>query len=226
MVTRTESGSPATSEQLPKKLIVLTFDDGPRPTILFGENGLFSLLKTNNLPAHFFMVGKSVELHRNHVKFLHQKGFFIENHSYDHENLLETERLGGQEAVLENIRKTSKIIYEATGRKPKYFRPPYLAINDLIKDLVGQEGLVVFSPHKAEINTRDYAFHAQKGSPDELVAYVKKEFALNEHAGFERHILLFHELPITTEALKSLIPWFLSQGYQCTTLDNFLEMGK
>lgn len=213
----------AASEKLSEKMIVLTFDDGPRPKILFGEDGLFSLLKTNNLPAHFFMVGNLVELHQNHVKFLHQKGFLIENHSYGHENLLGVARLEGQETVLKNIRKTNDIIHGATGRKPKYFRPPYLAINGSIKNSAEREGLVVLSPHKAEINTRDYAFQSKKRPSDELIAYVKKEIALREQAGFERHILLFHELHITTEALKSLIPWFLSQGYQFTTLDNFLE---
>ncbi len=224
--THTELDFPITSEKLSKKLIVLTFDDGPRPKVLFDENGLFSLLTANKLPAHFFMVGKLVELHGDRVKFLNKKGFLIENHSYDHENLLKVARLAGQETVLKNIRKTSKIIYETTGRKPKYFRPPYLAINDSIKHLAEEEGLVVISPHKAEINTRDYAFHSQKGSSGELIANVKKELTLKEQAGFTRHILLFHELPITTEALRSLIPWFLSRGYQFATLDNFLEMSK
>lgn len=208
------------------KLIILTFDDGPRPDVLFGtkgSGGLINLLKSFNVPAHFFMVGKSVNTHPAIVGTVVKEGFLVENHSFGHENLPKLRSAKGDSAVLQSIMRANESIRRATGRFPRFFRPPFEATNKNIKILAEKTGLKFVSIDNPDIDTLDYKDYAQKRSPEILVKRVKDIIAAREKRGIKKHVLLFHELPNSVAALRILIPHFLADGYKFGTLYDFFD---
>lgn len=208
-----------------EKLIVLTFDGGPKPEVLLDTKekaGLIEVLKSFRVPAHFFMVGKKIEARADAVSIVSQNGFLVENHSYGHENLVELLKKEGKDALLKNVMRTSEAILRATGRRPKYFRPPFWTTNKNVEALIESIGLkVVVGPGRPDVNTLDYDDYDKKRPPEALIKRMKKIIAAREKKGIYKHVLVFHELPNTVEALKVLIPYFLERGYSFGTLDDF-----
>src|SRR3989344_3420876 len=86
-----------------KKLIVLTFDDGPRPYVL---KNLLPLLQKYSAPSAFFMIGAEVLQNGGLVKEMSENGYEIENHSWGHENLIKLLREKSNSTVKLNLEKT------------------------------------------------------------------------------------------------------------------------
>lgn len=66
-----------------EKIAYLTFDDGPNPSI---TPKVLDILKSENVKATFFVIGKHVESYPDIVKRAYQEGHYIANHGYDHNN--------------------------------------------------------------------------------------------------------------------------------------------
>lgn len=99
-------------------LVALTFDDGPdaewTPKIL-------DLLKKENVPATFFIIGENGQANPQLVKRIVAEGHDIGNHSYTHPNLGE---MPGKITDLE-LNATQRLIESLTGRSTILFRAPY-----------------------------------------------------------------------------------------------------
>lgn len=206
----TDSGSP-------KKTIALTFDDGPRPYVL---EGLLPLLERYNIKTTFFVCGEKVLENKDLVKAMHESGHEIENHSWGHPNCVKLlAKNNGHELLRQNLEKTSNVIFQATGRRPRFFRPPYWEINKEVEQIafeVGCESLKIGNP---DVNTMDYDDFAQRRSSEVLIKRVKSLVAAREQRGIFNHVLTFHELPVTVEALRELIPYFQNCGYKFIRVD-------
>ncbi len=99
-------------------LVALTFDDGPdavwTPRIL-------DLLKQQNVPATFFVIGEDAQSHPDLVRRIVNEGHDIGNHTFTHPNISDIpDRL----TVLE-LNATQRLIEAITGRSTVLFRPPY-----------------------------------------------------------------------------------------------------
>ena len=66
-----------------EKILYLSFDDGPHPTI---TPKVLALLNQYNAKATFFCVGKNVENYPDVFKAIQAAGHSIGNHSYYHLN--------------------------------------------------------------------------------------------------------------------------------------------
>lgn len=214
--------------KIQQKLIVLTFDDGPRPKVLLGSNGRLGLIEVLEsmfgefIPAHFFVIGGEAKANPRMIKILSDKGFLIENHTYGHENLLKLRASKGDKKVLDAIEKADNAIFDITGRYPKYFRPPFWAINGEIKKLIENKfSLKAVYLGDPDINTLDYDDYSNKRPVSVLTKRVQNIIASREKQGIYKHVLVFHELPNTVEALAVLIPYFKSLGYRFGTLDDY-----
>lgn len=99
-------------------LIALTFDDGPderwTPQIL-------DILKSEDVPATFFIIGKNGEAHPELVRRIVNEGHEIGNHTFTHPNLGEVPW-----ALTDlELNATQRLIESVTGRSTVLFRPPY-----------------------------------------------------------------------------------------------------
>lgn len=222
-----------------QKLIVLTFDDGPRPYVLLGTKGrpgLIEVLESPTgifIPAHFFVIGGEAEAHAGIVKTLSSKGFYIENHTYGHENLVELRKKKGEIAVIKTIQRAAQTVARLTGRPPHYVRPPYWALDtDTLRVIETtlvpgtKEHPQIVALGDPDINTLDYDDYAKKRPASVLIDRVKQLIASREKQGTSRHVLVFHELPNTVDALKVLIPYFHEKGYRFGTLDDYFAKEK
>jgi len=101
--------------RFPKKLLALTFDDGPDPEI---TPRILKTLEEHNAYATFFVRGDNAERHPQLLKQIAAGGHEIGNHSYSHETV------SSEDAAKEELRKTDDAIGQVTGRDVRLFRPP------------------------------------------------------------------------------------------------------
>lgn len=109
-----------------RKIIALTFDDGPNENTL----DILDILKKNNVKAAFFCIGKNIEKHPEILKRIMEEGHLVGNHSYSHSNFFDFYR---KNRLIAEIQKTDALIESITGKKPQFFRPPFGVTNPSIR---------------------------------------------------------------------------------------------
>ena len=100
-----------------EKMVALTFDDGPSPY----TGQILAALRTANVRATFFLLGKHAEKRPDLVRQLYEEGHEIGNHSYSHQPLIFRKR----SFIREEIEKTDRIIRQTGYSGPIHFRAPY-----------------------------------------------------------------------------------------------------
>jgi len=236
-----------------QKLIALTFDDGPRPYVLYGVHkpgerpttGLLDLLDRNNIKATFFVMGWRLtpktwgERHEINIGVTcidaardeARRGHEIENHTYSHEPLLQFERKHGAAGALQDIDHCSAVVKAAVGREPEFVRPPDWILPPDLRSQIEKRGYRVMTIAREnpiavrDVNSLDYlcAGRATQCPKPSLADSVLKQIAVREKQGITDHILAFHELSTTVVTLQTLIPELKARGYQFVTLDQYMK---
>lgn len=181
-----------------KKHIALTFDDGPNtdttPRVL-------EKLKKYGIPAAFFLVGDNITPESAEVSraaFGH--GCELCSHSRTHTAMTE---LTAEEIRAETEFTDSKI-KEITGTASRFFRPPYIAVNNVMLDTIDK----IFI---AGIGAEDWL--------DEVTAEMRAEKILAQAKNGS--IILLHDMrgnSRTVSALDLIIPALLNDGYEFLTV--------
>ncbi|MDB9379975.1 polysaccharide deacetylase family protein, partial [Nodularia sphaerocarpa] len=99
-----------------KKVIALTFDDGPWPET---TSQTLDILKKNNIKGTFFVVGQNVKKYPHLVTRVVDEGHAIGNHTWHH-----WYHYMNPKAAAYEIDHTTDLIYKTTGVKTNLFRPP------------------------------------------------------------------------------------------------------
>lgn len=102
-----------------KKILALTFDDGPHPII---TPQILDVLKKAEVKATFFCIGKNVEENEEIVKRIINEGHDIGNHSFSHSFWID---FFPYKQIKKELQKTSSIIYKYTDKQTRFFRPPF-----------------------------------------------------------------------------------------------------
>lgn len=123
-----------------KKVISITFDDGPDPETTFP---LLQLLATYDVKVTFFVVGEKAFQYGEIIKEIIKRGHDIGNHSYSHDPLL---MLRFSKKLCEEIEKTQMILSKFN-IVPFAFRPPAGIMNPKLGNILSQLGMycVTFS---------------------------------------------------------------------------------
>ena len=103
-----------------KKVIYLTFDDGPTPAV---TDWVIDILAKYRARATFFCLGKNIEQHPKIIQRLLQNSHLIANHSYSHYKGWRTHNT----RYVTDIEKAQKLIQSIYTKSvsDKLFRPPY-----------------------------------------------------------------------------------------------------
>ena len=236
------------------KLIALTFDDGPRPYVLFGSRGghpgpgLLSVLDSNGVKATFFVVGwrltpktwgepraeenvgiSCIEAAERLVR----EGYELEDHTYSHIELRTAERKRGEQWVLSDVNRGAEAIKAVTGTRPPYVRPPdWIITDDARRDLErqGYQLLSISSENLIalrDVNSLDYLCAGKHpvGCPrPSLTEGVLKQIEQREKHGVYTHILAFHELSSTTAVMPELISELKVRGYRFVTSGEYMRL--
>ena len=251
----TQGAAPASTAK--RKLIALTFDDGPKPYVLMGRKlqdgvsslGLLDLLDREGVKATFFVMGfrladaaddfcrqTDVGINcRQAAEEEHRRGHEIENHTYGHGPFSKMAKRYGEDWILNDIDRASRIIQSVTGVRPQYVRPPDWDIWESLRKKIEARGYHVMTKTKGDVSeapaledvdSQDYIYTLQKPS----IAAAKREhdyvmtgIGQRERKGIYTHILVFHELPISVEVLSNLIPELKKRGYEFGTLRDYMR---
>src|SRR5262249_35294555 len=100
-------------------IVALTFDDGPNPQADHTP-ALLDALHAAGAPATFFVVGWRAEQAPDLLKRMIDEGHEIGNHTYSHLNLTYLK----DAEVERELCRTSVIVRDATGFRPRFYRPP------------------------------------------------------------------------------------------------------
>ena len=180
------------------KYIALTFDDGPNSTT---TNEVIDKLEKYGIVASFFLVGNNIDDESaKAVKRAYDLGCEIDNHSRTHSNMTE---LSAEEIKAEYDYTDGKV-YEITGEHTKFFRPPYIAVHQIVFDNVDV-------PFIAGIGANDWE--------DRVTAEMRARMILKQAK--DGDIILLHDAEgnsMTVEALDTIIPELQKQGYKFVTV--------
>jgi peptidoglycan/xylan/chitin deacetylase (PgdA/CDA1 family) len=109
--------------EIEKKLIALTFDDGPDKK---GTPEILDILKKHNIKAAFFCIGQKAEENPDLIREIDQEGHAVGSHGYSHHFFFDLFRSG---RMLKELQKTENILNKILNKKIKMFRPPYGVTN-------------------------------------------------------------------------------------------------
>ncbi len=189
----TQPSSIAEFARSQKKLISLTFDDGPHP---YFTARLLDTLEKHNVPATFFVVGKQSERHPEILKEIDERGFEIGGHTYSHPNLKKLPL----PQVLWELEKTRLILKKHLNKDSYIFRPPGGQINSEIKKFAAKFG---YQTVLWDILPRD---HENIGA-DEIFRRVASTSS-------DGGIVLMHSgKEETIKALEKIIPYLKERGF-------------
>lgn len=184
-------------------LVALTFDDGPNTTTTVE---ILNLLEEYHILASFFLVGNNINgTTAPVVKRTYDMGCELGNHSKTHSVMPEMTK----EEIQAEISYVSDKIKEITGEAPRFFRPPYIAVNDTMYEAIDM-------PFICGAGCNDW---------DEKVS-VKERVDTTLAQLKDGTIILLHDSEgnsQTVEALKILIPMLLEKGYRFVTVRELFE---
>ncbi|HTD98530.1 MAG TPA: polysaccharide deacetylase family protein, partial [Mucilaginibacter sp.] len=198
--------------------IVLTFDDGPDPDY---TPRILDILKRENVPAAFFVVGSMAEKNISILRREYEEGYEIGNHTFFHPDI---STIGIQRVNLE-LNATRKLIESVTGRSTILFRPPFNA--DAEPQTLAEVIPVAESRNQSYITIGESIdpWDWQPGvTADSILARTIRQ----KDAG---SMLLLHDAggdtrDETVKALPEIIHFFKSHGYKFTTIADVLGKTK
>jgi peptidoglycan/xylan/chitin deacetylase (PgdA/CDA1 family) len=192
---------------VPGPYVALTFDDGPHAT---NTPRLLDILRTRNVKATFYVIGKNVNLYPGIVRRTVVEGHEIGNHTYTHPKLSSL----GNDRVMAEIRKTDEAIVRACGIHPRTMRPPYGA-------LLQSQRQMIYST---------FGYPTIMWSVDPLdwkrpgASVVTSRIVNGTNNGA---IILAHDLHgSSVDAMPATLDSLLRRGYRFVTVSQLLAMGE
>ena len=180
-----------------EKIVLLTIDDAPDKNAL----EMAKTLKELNVKAIFFVNGHFLDTPEEGevLKQIHQMGFPIGNHTYNHKSLRElSEEQQRKEIVDFNDR-----VEELIGERPEFFRAPFGMNTDYSKQLAADEKMLLMNW------TYGYDWEKDYQSKEALADIMVNTPLLRNGAN-----LLMHDRQWTSEALGDIVKGLQEKGFK------------
>lgn len=194
-----------------KPMVAFSFDDGP--VSAYAENStagrIQKVLADNGMHATFFYWGNSMNgLTKRELKDAYDRGFELGNHTATHPDLT---KLTAEE-IEEEVAKIDDVLKEITGQEQFLLRPPYLSINQLVKDTINVPLI------SCGMDSKDWDGATAQQMIDKFVAAA-------EDGSLDGQIVLMHETYFATaEAMEYLVPYLKEQGWQIVTISELYKV--
>ena len=178
-----------------RRVIALTFDDGPGPY----TPQVLSVLEAYHVPATFFEIGENVAEYPQYTQLVARAGYPVEDHTWDHPDLATLPPT----QVAAEIDRTQSELRSLTGQTPACVRPPYDAWNQTVLDEIAQRGLTTMS---YSIDPRDWSLPGVTAIVDGVVGAAFPGAVVDLHDGGGNR-------SETVAALPQIITSLRAEGY-------------
>jgi peptidoglycan/xylan/chitin deacetylase (PgdA/CDA1 family) len=189
-----------------KKLVALTFDDGPLSP--YTEQYL-DILSQHGAKATFFCLGDSVQANPELARRIAEEGHQVCNHTMAHNQLTAVDN----DVVYSEITRSAAVIEEATGVHTTHIRPPYGDFTE--RSWLGSRGSIT-----ASIRWTGDSMDWSLPGVDAIVS----NSLLNLHSG---SIILMHDgggdRSQDVEALSKIVEQLQSEGYELVTISDLMR---
>lgn len=183
------------------RLVALTFDDGPHPTL---TPLLLDILDYYGIPATFFVTGRATRARPQIVARAHQAGHEIGAHSFNHDSL---PRLSPS-AIRYDSAATNSAIQDATGSLPMIFRPPFGSHNATVRENIPQPFILW------DVDPRDWADRDAQIIHDRVLYYTR-----------DGSIILLHDIHLTSiQSVPLIINSLLDRDFTFVTVSQLFEI--
>ncbi|CAM3209647.1 polysaccharide deacetylase family protein [Streptobacillus ratti] len=186
-----------------KKHIVFTFDDGPRNKY---HELIREVFNEYDQTASFFLLGEVIKRNSDMVVKTYLDGHEIMGHSYTHPNLTKL----SPERIWKEYQSCNDEIFKVIGLDVKYLRPPYGAVNQKVRDVVGGRKNIVLW----DVDSEDWKSRNVETIISRVLPVVK-----------DGDVVLFHDLYLESyEAIKYMVPILIEQGYQFISYEDMIKI--
>jgi peptidoglycan-N-acetylglucosamine deacetylase len=184
-------------------MIALTFDDGPHSG---KTENLLAVLKHEQVPATFFVVGKMAARYPQLIRDIAAEGHELANHTYTHPTL---SNLSDRE-VLEELDQTRAVVRRLTGRDTVLFRPPGGDFTRRVVRITGRAGyrMVLWTVLVPDV----------RGATP-----VAMQRRILRHINNGGIVLMHSGMPNTIAMLPTVIHELKSRGYRFVTVSDLMQ---
>ena len=187
-----------------KKLVALTFDDGPNTTT---TPQILDILEREGVVATFFLIGSNIN---DSVKAVMQRqvslGCELANHSWSHSDMSTM----SYSQIQQEIANTNNRIYQMVGVTPKFFRPPYISTSPTMYEAIDL-------PFIGGLTCNDW--------DNSTSAAQRASIVLNNVR--DGDIVLLHDFAgnyNTVQALSTIIQGLRDRGFEFVTVSQLFEL--
>jgi peptidoglycan-N-acetylglucosamine deacetylase len=185
-----------------RRLVTLTFDDGPFPET---TPRVLELLSKYGVHATFFVIGRYLDGNGDRARATREvlesivaAGHLVGNHTHDHALLTAVSHT----QVLDQIDRGAASIERVTGKRPILFRPPFGELDPFGQDAVRARGLDVLL----------WNIEAQDMERDDASAMFREITSQLRYA--EGGVVLLHDIRWSSvHTLEKLLAWFDAKRY-------------
>lgn len=195
-----------------EKRVYLTFDDGPSKN----TEKILDILEKYDAKATFFVVGQEDYFSKKMYQRIVDEGHTLAMHSYSHDY---SQIYKSKKAFVKDLRKIEKLLYDATGEEPVYYRFPGGTSNKVSK--VSMKSLTSVITEKGFIY---YDWNAMSGDASGK-SLTKKQMITNVLKDVEIHntsVVLMHDAADkkkTVEMLPELIKKLRKMNVEILPID-------
>lgn len=182
-----------------RPMIAFAFDDGPvSSTYHTSGMRIIDTLRQYNQHATFFYWGNRInDSNKDEIGYANYVGCEIGNHTWTHTDMTKLD----QWQINNEIEQCRAKLQEITGLTSFLVRPPYLSVNDTVKNTVNVPMVT------CSLDTKDW----NNGSYDSIFNKLK-----NAQDG---DIILMHETyDATAAAVEAAVPYLVNRGYQIVSV--------
>ena len=185
-----------------KKIVYLTFDDGPTPE---NTRAILDILKRNNVKATFFVIGQHPDLYKQIV----DEGHAIALHTYSH---VYGKIYASENAFFDDLYKLKDLVYEKTGVEAKVTRFPGGSSNAVVKKELLRKII-------DRLNAEGFVYQDWNCDSSDAAASKQKVELLIKNAEMckmKKINILMHDSKTkttTVEALQTIINNYKKEGY-------------
>ena len=188
-----------------KKLVALTFDDGPNSKV---TPKVLDILAEYDVKATFFLIGTQISGNAAVIKRIAEEGHEIGCHTWNHGNMTK-QSVATQEKGLKKWRQALEEVL-GVGYPVTLLRPPGGSCNNRAKTVAANFGCAVVL---WSVDTMDWS----NKSRSKILSICKKNTK-------EGGIILMHDrIAATAAALPDIIEYLQGQGYTLVTVTELLS---